>query len=139
MIWKVLRFVDDRIHLQQAVRATKVGYNAFYKHELAQIHGSKADREYWAQNTKEAEKDILKIKTHKKQLLGISSGTPSRNENSSANQDGSPIGGQAKTKRNKHQRHLYKKQQKARRAQQKTQNQPKANAAPAPAQIKADP
>ena len=28
-IWKVERFVDDRIHLQQAAGATKVGYNVF--------------------------------------------------------------------------------------------------------------
>ena len=87
--------MDDRIHLQQAAGATKVGYNAFYKHELAQIHGlhnysgSKADREYWAQNTREAKKDILKIKSHEKQLAGVSSNrAPSRNGNGSAAQDG---------------------------------------------------
>ena len=39
MIWKVVRFVDDRVHLQQAAGYTKVGYNAFYEHKLAQIHG----------------------------------------------------------------------------------------------------
>ena len=123
MILKVVRFMDHRIHLQQAAGATKVGYNVFYKHNLAQIHGlhnysgSKADREYWAQNTREAEKDILKIKSHEKQLLGSSGRASSRNESSSANQDGSPIGGSAKTKCNKHQCLLYKNQQKARKAQ----------------------
>ena len=146
MIWKVVRFVDDRIHLQQAAGATKVSYNSFYEHELAQINGlhnysgSKADREYWAQNTREAEKDILKIKSHEKQLAGIySNRTPSRYENSSTTQDGSSIGDSTKTKRNKRQRMLYKKQQKAKKAQLKTQNQPKANATPAPAQVKTDP
>ena len=95
MIWKVVRFVDDRIHLQQAAGATKVGYNAFYEHELAQINGvhhfsgSKADREYWSQNTRDAEKDIIKIKAHEKLLAGMPSGkAPSRNENGSAAQDG---------------------------------------------------
>ena len=76
MIWKIVRFVDDRIHLQQAAGSTKVGYNAFYEHELAQINGahhfsgSKADREYWSQNTRDAEKDIIKIKSHEKLLAG---------------------------------------------------------------------
>ena len=39
MIWKVVRFVDDRFHLQQAAGNTKVGYNSFYDHKLAQING----------------------------------------------------------------------------------------------------
>ena len=39
MIWKIQRFVDDRIHLQQAAGTTKVGYNAYYDHKLAQIIG----------------------------------------------------------------------------------------------------
>ena len=139
MIWKIVRFVDNRIHLQQASRATKVGYNAFYEHKLAQVNGlhnysgSKADREYWAQNTREAKKDILKIKSHEKQLAGVSSNrAPSRYENSSAAQDGYPSGGPPKSKHNKRQRQLYKKRQKAKKAQNK-QNQPKANAALAPA------
>ena len=39
MIWKVVRFLDDRVHLQQAAGTTKVGYNSFYDHKLAQIIG----------------------------------------------------------------------------------------------------
>ena len=52
MIWKVVRFVDDRVHLQQAAGNTKVGYNSFYDHKLTQINGmqhysgTRADREY---------------------------------------------------------------------------------------------
>ena len=52
MIWKVARFVDDRVHMQQAAAATKVGYNTFYDYKLYQIYGNhdfsgtKADREY---------------------------------------------------------------------------------------------
>ena len=143
MIWKVVRFVDDRIHLQQAAGATKVGYNAFYEHELAQINGvhhfsgSKADREYWSQNTRDAEKDIIKIKAHEKLLAGMPSGkAPSRNENGSAAQDGNSPKVSSTSRRNKKQRLLYKKQQKAKKAQNK-QNQPKAIAAPA--LVKSDP
>ena len=116
MIWKVVRFVDDRIHLQQAAGASKDGYNKFYKHKLAQIHGlhsysgSKADREYWAQNTRDAEKDILKIKTHEKLLTGFSSNrAPSRNENCSAAQDRNSCGGPPRSRHSKCQRQLYKK------------------------------
>ena len=114
MIWKVVRFVDDRIHLLQAAGATKVGYNLFYNHKLAKIHGlhnfsgTKADREYWSLETMDAEKDILKIKAHEK-LLGAASRAPPRKENSSANQDGSPNELSSKTKRNRRQRHLYNK------------------------------
>ena len=139
MIWKVVRFVDDRIHLQQAAGATKVGYNAFYEHELAQINGvhhfsgSKADREYWSQNTRDAEKDIIKIKAHEKLLIGMPSGKALLyNESGSAAQDGNSLKGLSMSRRNKKQRLAYKKQQKAMKAQNK-QNQPKAIAVPAPA------
>ena len=114
MIWKVVRFVDNRIHLQQAAGATKVSCSAFYEHKLAQIHGlhnysgSRADREYWSQDTRDAEKDIIKIKAHEKLLISANR-VPLRNENSSANQDGSLVGGSAKTKCNKCQRQLYRK------------------------------
>ena len=140
MIWKIVRFVDDRIHLQQAAGSTKVGYNAFYEHEMAQINGahhfsgSKADREYWSQNTRDANKDIIKIKSHEKLLAG-SGQAPSRNESGSAAQDRNSLKGLSMARRNKKQRLTYKKQQKAKKAQNK-QNQPKASAAPAP--VKSD-
>ena len=142
MIWKVVRFVDDRIHLQQAAGATKVGYNTFYEHKLAQINGvhhfsgSKADRKYWTQNTRDAKKDIIKIKAHEKLLAGMPSGkAPSRNENGSAAKDENSLKVLSTSRRNKKQRLLYKKQQRAKKAQNK-QNQPKAIAAPAP--VKSD-
>ena len=138
MIWKVVLFVDDRIHLQQAAGATKVGYNAFYEHELAQINGvhhfsgSKADREYWTQNTRDAEKDIIKIKAHEKLLAGMPSGkAPSHNENGSSAQDRNSPKVLSTSRRNKKQRLLYKNRQKAKKAQNK-QNQPKAAVASAP-------
>ena len=116
MVWKVVRFVDDRIHLQQAAGATKVGYNAFYEHELAQINGahhfsgSKADREYWTQNTRDAEKDIIKIKSHEKLLSGNIAGcAPLSSETSSALQDGISQVSSSRAKRNKRQRLAYKK------------------------------
>ena len=86
--------------------------------------GSKADREYWTQNTRDAKKDILKIKAHEKLLAGVPSNrASSRNENSSAAQDGNPSGGLPKSRCNKRQCQLYKKRQKAKKAQNK-QNQP---------------
>ena len=129
MIWKVVRFIDDHFHLQQAAGYTKVGYNAFYEHKLAQINGlhnfsgTKAEREYWTHDTVDAEKEILKIKAHEKLL---SSGTmnrgPWRNTNSSVDQNGIPIELSARTKRNRRQRQLYNKHRKAKKAQQSAQN-----------------
>ena len=121
MIWKIVRFVDDRIHLQQAAGSTKVGYNAFYEHELAQINGahhfsgSKADREYWSQNTRDAEKDIIKLRSHEKLLAGTGH-APLCNESGSAVQDGISHTSTSRVKRNKKQRLTYKKRQKARKA-----------------------
>ena len=114
MIWKVVRFVDNCIHLQQAAGTTKIGYNAYYEHKLAQIHGlhnysgTKADREYWSHDMMDAEKDILKIEAHEK-LLGSSGRAPPCSTNSSANQDGSPNELSSKTKRNRRQCQMYNK------------------------------
>ena len=142
MIWKVVRFVDDHIHLQQAARTTKVGYNAFYDHKLAQIHGlhnfsgTKPNREYWTHDTMDAEKGILRIKAHKRLLSsGPTSRVPSRNANSSANQDGPPTKLSAKTKPNRRWRQLYNKRRKAKKAQQKVQINKKQNASQAPATV----
>ena len=60
---------------------------------------------------------------------------PSRNEISSAVQDGISLKSLSMAKRNKKQRLAYKKRQKAKKARNK-QNQPKALAAPAP--VKSD-
>ena len=133
MIWKVVRFVDDRVHLQQAAGTTKVGYNLFYDHKLAKIHGlhnfsgTKADREFWSLETK----DILKIKAHEK-LLGAASRAPPLKENNSTAQNGSRDEMSSKTKRNRHQRQMYQKRQKAKKAAEKQQqNQQKAATAAA--------
>ena len=74
MIWKIVRFIDDRVHLQQAAGTTKVGYNSFYDHKLAQIYGlhnysgTQADRNYWFHDMMDAEKEILRIKALEKLL-----------------------------------------------------------------------
>ena len=68
MVWKLARFVDDRVHVQQAAGTTRVGYNAFYDYKNYQIHGNqafsgtKADREFWTHDTMDVEKDILSSK-----------------------------------------------------------------------------
>ena len=97
MIWKIVRFIDDRIHLQQAAGTTKVGYNSFYDHKLAQINGlhnysgTRADREYWSHNMMDAEKEILRIKAHEKQISSVThSRGPLCNANSSVDRDGNP-------------------------------------------------
>ena len=142
MIWKVVRFVDDCVHLQQAAAVTKVGYNVFYDYKLYQINGNqdfsgtKADREYWTHDTMDAEKDILKMKAHEKLLLsGNHNKGPSSNATSTADQNGVPNKLSSKTKHNRCQRHLYNKRPKAKKVQQKAQNQPKANATTAPAPV----
>ena len=116
MIWKVVRFVDVCVHLQQAAGTTKVGYNSFYDHKLAQINGlhnysgTRADREYWSHDMMDAEKEILRVKAHEKQISTISqSRGPSSNANSSVDQNGNPVGKPVKTKHNKHQCQLYNK------------------------------
>ena len=144
MIWKVVRFVDDRVHLQQAAGVTKVGYNVFYDYKLAQINGNqdfsgtKADREYWTHDTMDAKKDILKVKAHEKLLLaGNQARGPSGNANSTAGQNGVPNELSNKTKRNRCQRAHYNKRKRAKKAQQLAQNNQKGQA-PA-VTVKSDP
>ena len=67
MVWKLARFVDDRIHMQQAAGASTVGYIPFYNYKNYQtfgnekFSGSKADREFWTHDTLDVERDILKM------------------------------------------------------------------------------
>ena len=61
--------MDDHIHLQQAAGTTKVGYNAYYDHKLAQINGlanysgTWANKEFWAHDQTDTEKEILRKKS----------------------------------------------------------------------------
>ena len=135
MIWKVVRFVDDRVHMQQAAASTKVRYNVFYDYKLFQINGNqdfsgtKADREYWTHDTMDVEKDILKTMAHEKLILqGNPARTPSGNANSAAGQDGVPNQLSAKTKHNRRQHVLYNKRRKAKKGQQSPQNNQQSQA-----------
>ena len=83
---------------------------------MAQINGahhfsgSKADREYWTQNTRDAEKDIIKIRSHEKLLFGnITVRAPLSSETSSALQDGISQVSSSRAKRNQKQCLAYKK------------------------------
>merc|ERR1712121_587338 len=70
MIWKLARFIDDRIHMQEAAAACSVGYTQYCHYKNTQIFGnerfsgSKADREFWTHDTFDTEKDILKMQAH---------------------------------------------------------------------------
>ena len=84
----------------------------------------------------DAEKEILRVKAHEKQISTISqSRCLSGNTNSSVDRDGNPIGKPVRTKHNKHQRQMYNNCWRARKAQQKAQtsqnNQNNKNNAPA--------
>ena len=126
MVWKLARFVDDRVHVQQAAGSTKVGYNVFYDYKNYQIHGnqafsgSKADREFWTHDTLDVEKDILKMQAHQKLLAQGNAARASKGNGSSTAAQNSFLSVQlpSKTKRNRRQRQLYNKQRKAKAAQQ---------------------
>ena len=121
MVWKLARFVDDRIHVQQAAGASTVGYIPFYNYKNYQIFGnekfsgSKADREYWTHDTLDVEKDILKMQAHHKLLFQSSSGRAPKGSGSSPAAQNSFLSLQmsSKTKRNRKQRQAYNKRRKA--------------------------
>ena len=120
--------VDDCIHLQQAVRSTKVSYNAYYEFKMASeeglsnYSGMPAHKKFWAQDQIDTKNKILRQRAHKKSLAAVSSrgksgGTPAQ----SSVGDGPPAKTSAKSRHNKCQRELYKKHQKARKSQQAKQ------------------
>merc|ERR1712121_83717 len=113
MVWKLARFVFDRVHVQQAAGSTKVGYNVFYDYKNYQIHGNqafsgtKADSEFWTHDTLDVEKDILKMKAHEKLIIqGNAARAPKGNESSTAAQKNGSLQFSTKTKRNRRQRQL---------------------------------
>ena len=126
MLGKLQRLVDDQIHLQQAAGTTKVGYNAYYDHKLSQINrlanysGTRANKEFWAHDQTDTEKEILKIKAHEKQLslVSQSKGQSGSATARSAGGDGTPQSKSARSRHNKRQRELYQKQKKAWKVQQ---------------------
>merc|ERR1712240_562454 len=72
MVWKLARFIDDRIHVQQAAGACSVGYVQYYQYKNTQVFGnerfsgSKADKEFWTHDTFDTEREILKMQAHHK-------------------------------------------------------------------------
>ena len=87
---------------------------------LDHFSGQCADKEFWAHDKLETEQKILMMKAHKKSLSAISevqfkrNGKPAQN---SGNPNGLVPKGSAKSKHNRKQQELYKKRQKARKAQ----------------------
>ena len=137
MVWKLARFVDNRVHMQQAAGTTKGRYNTFYDYKNYQINGNqdfsgtKADREFWTHDTMDVEKDILKMKAHEPLLIKCNAARAPQGSGSSAPaQDSSPFRLSAKTKRNRRQHALYQKRKKAQKGQQSALSKP-TNQAPA--------
>ena len=129
MIGKLHCLVDNHIHLQQAAGTTKVGYNTYYSHKLAQINGlanysgTRADKEFLAHDQRETEKEILDLKARTKQLSSVSQskGKSGSASAGSVGGDGNPLSKSARSRHNKCQRELYQKQKKAKKAKQAKQ------------------
>ena len=140
MVWKLARFVDDRIHVQQAAGASSVGYVPFYTYKNYQIFGnekfsgSKADREYWTHDTLDVEKDILKMQAHQRllQQAALSGRVPKGHGSGNAAHNNHLLSLQisSKTKRNRKNRHAYNQRRKAKAAQQLTASKPATTPAP---------
>ena len=127
LLGKLHCLMNDHIHIQQTAGTTKVGYNAYYEYKMAQengldqFSGQRANKEFWAHDKLETEQKILKMKAHKKSLLAILDVQFKRNGKAAqtpGNSDGLVVKTSAKSKHNRKQRELYKKHQKARKAQQ---------------------
>ena len=140
MVWKLARFLDDRIHVQQAAGASSVGYVPFYTYKNYQIFGnekfsgSKADREYWTHDTLDVEKDILKMQAHQRLLQQSAVGrAPKGNGSGTAAQNNQLLSLQisSKTKRNRKNRFAYNQRRKAKAAQQLAASKPATTPAPA--------
>ena len=131
MISRLLWSVDRKVHVQQMAGTSKAGYVATYQHIQrktdgnAAFSGSKTDREFWAVERLDVEKEILKEKAHEKQLAGFSSNNSKKNSNSRGPNSGpgsSENSGTPKTGKQKHnakQRKLYDKRKKAKEAKAK--------------------
>merc|ERR1711954_502681 len=141
MIWKLARFIDDRIHVQEAAAACSVGYTQFYHYKNTQIFGnerfsgSKADREFWTHDTFDTEKDILKMQAHQR-LVAQSGGQLPKvltGPNTARKDNYLMMPGPSKTTRNRRQRHVYNKRRKAKAAQQPGAAKPANTPAPATA------
>ena len=140
MIWKIARFIDDRIHVQEAAGACTVGYTQYYQYKNTQVFGnekfsgSKADKEFWTHDTFDTEKDILKMQAHHKLVQQATGQLPKvLGGSNAARKDNSSSPSAAKTARNRRQRIAYQKRKKAKAAQQPGAAKPANTPAPASA------
>ena len=141
MIWKIARFIDDRIHVQEAAGACTVGYTQYYQYKNTQVFGnekfsgSKADKEFWTHDTFDTEKDILKMQAHHKLVQQASGQLPKvlGGSNAARKDNYSMSPSAAKTARNRRQRIAYNKRKKAKAAQQPGAAKPANTPAPASA------
>ena len=127
----LLWMVDNKVHIQQMARTSKAGYIPTYQYIQrkqdgnASFSGSHTDREFWASERLDIEKEILKERAHEKQLAGLSSASSKKSSSrgSASNPETSESSGApvktAKQKHNAKQRKLYAKRQKARKAKAK--------------------
>ena len=131
MIGRLHWNVDNKVHVQQMAGTSKAGYVNTYqyiqrkKDGNASFSGSRTDREYWASERLDIEKEILKEKAHEKQLAGISSAASKKSNSRSSNSGPgtSESSGNPKTGKQKHnakQRKLYQKRKKAQKSKEKT-------------------
>ena len=132
LIGRLLWTTDRRAHVQQMAGTSKVGYVPTYQHihrkmdGNASFFGSRTDREYWASERLDVEKEILKERAHEKQLAGFSGNQSRKNTNSRGSNSGSGPSESAstpKTNKQKHnakQRKLHLKRKKAKEAKEKT-------------------
>merc|ERR1712121_65983 len=131
MIWKIARFIYDRIHVQEAAGACTVGYTQVFGNE--KFSGSKADKEFWTHDTFDTEKDILKMQAHHK-LVSQSSGQLPKvytGSNTARKDNYLMMPSLAKPARNRRQRIAYNKRRKAKAAQQPGAAKPANTPAPA--------
>ena len=130
MIGCLLWTVDNKVHIQQMARTSKAGYVPTYNYihrkqdGSASFSGSHTDREYWASECLDIEKEILQEKAHDKQLAGLSSAASKKSSSQGSNSgpDTSESSGPPKTSKQKHnakQWKLYTKRQKAKKAKAK--------------------
>ena len=70
--------VDNKVHIQQMTSTTGAGYVYIYhlileeKNSYADFSDSCADKEFWTQQRLENEREILKWRTHEKQISAFS-------------------------------------------------------------------
>merc|ERR1712112_230834 len=141
MIWKIARFIDDRINVQEAAGACTVGYTQYYQYKNTQVFGnekfsgSKADKEFWTHDNFDTEKDILKMQAHHKLVQQASGQLPKvfGGSNSARKDNYLMSRSLAKTARNRSQRIAYNKRRKAKAAQQPGAAKPANTPAPASA------